>query len=165
MASQLIPRQGQTVLAGFESATTTVTKQKRDGSWSFIIPRFFGGGTIIGGTKQPGDWETEPDLATRQSLLLEAGSIIDYATDDHVALDDVSIVADIVGRRPTREGGMQIEIEYPKSLAAGFEQTKPVLHAYGAGGRGFEISWGVADEVAGLAQDVLEQRSDVRAKL
>lgn len=27
---------------------------------------------------------------------------------------------------------------------------KTVFHAYGAGGRGFELSWGVADDVTGL---------------
>ena len=53
------------------------------------------------------------------------------------------VVRDIVGRRPARGGGVRIEME---ELGTG----KRVVHAYGAGGRGFEISWGVAQEVLDL---------------
>jgi len=53
------------------------------------------------------------------------------------------VIRDIVGRRPAREGGMRIEIE---RIADG----KTVVHAYGAGGRGFELSVGVAEDVVDL---------------
>lgn len=53
------------------------------------------------------------------------------------------MIRDIVGRRPAREGGMRIEIE---RIADG----KTVVHAYGAGGRGFELSVGVAEDVVDL---------------
>lgn len=58
----------------------------------------------------------------------------------------------MVGRRPTRVGGMRIEVESRK-LESG---QGCVVHAYGAGGRGYEISWGVAQEVAGLALQEVE---------
>lgn len=54
------------------------------------------------------------------------------------------MIRDIVGRRPAREGGMRIEVE---KVADG----KTVVHAYGAGGRGFELSVGVAEDVVNLA--------------
>lgn len=48
-----------------------------------------------------------------------------------------------MGRRPAREGGMRIEVE---ELANG----RAVVHAYGAGGRGFELSRGVAEDTTAL---------------
>ena len=48
-----------------------------------------------------------------------------------------------MGRRPAREGGLRIEAE-----AVGDE--KNIVHAYGAGGRGFELSRGVAEDATAL---------------
>lgn len=45
-----------------------------------------------------------------------------------------------MGRRPAREGGLRLEVE-------GVADGKTVVHAYGAGGRGFELSVGVAEDV------------------
>lgn len=60
------------------------------------------------------------------------------------------VVRDIVGRRPTRHGGPRIEAEEikPEEDKAG----KVVVHAYGLGGRGYELSWGVAEEVLELVE-------------
>ena len=55
------------------------------------------------------------------------------------------MIRDIVGRRPAREGGMRIEAEK-------VGQGRVVVHAYGAGGRGFELSWGVAGDVLDIVQ-------------
>lgn len=152
---------GQTCLTNLTSATKTVTRQKKDGSWSFIIPRFFGGGTVVGGTKQPGDWNTEPDPTTRRWLLSEGAKITGYATGgEQVAAEDISVIADVVGRRPTREGGMRIEAERRDVVGLdGKKRTDSVLHAYGAGGRGYEISWGVAAEVAHLVEGLVSQET------
>lgn len=48
-----------------------------------------------------------------------------------------------MGRRPAREGGMRLEVEQ-------VEDGKSIVHAYGAGGRGFELSRGVAEDVTAL---------------
>ena len=66
---------GQIVLTNLAAADKTITKQLKDGSWSFIIPRSFNGGTVIGGTKEPGDWRIEPSLELRQRVLDNAKSI------------------------------------------------------------------------------------------
>ena len=135
-----------------------MTKQKKDGSWSFIIPRFFSGGTIVGGTKQPGDWTTEPALSTRESLLHEGRKIAEFASEFGIESDKLSkmrVIVDVVGRRPTREGGMRIEVEQRGARVNDERATGPIVHAYGAGGRGFEISWGVAEEVRKLVTEHL----------
>lgn len=60
----------------------------------------------------------------------------------------VRVLKDIVGRRPTRHGGARIDRE-DVSVDDG-KKKKTIVHAYGLGGRGFEMSWGVAEMVAGL---------------
>ncbi|CAM1502499.1 Fc.00g044830.m01.CDS01 [Cosmosporella sp. VM-42] len=144
------PIRGQTVLTNLTSAVKTVTRQSRDGSWSFIIPRSFNGGTVIGGTKEPNDWRVEPSVDTRHRLLASAQDIIPHAINDrHAGEVDLQVIKDVVGRRPAREGGMRLEVE---ARTGDNGQSRHVIHAYGAGGRGYEISWGVADEVAELAR-------------
>lgn len=56
------------------------------------------------------------------------------------------MVRDIVGRRPAREGGLRIEVE--EIDVDGKERR--IVHGYGAGGRGYELSWGAARDIAAL---------------
>ncbi|KAK0656578.1 hypothetical protein B0T16DRAFT_501149 [Cercophora newfieldiana] len=127
---------GQTCLVANE-CDVTVTRQNADGSWNFSVPRGFNGGTIIGGTKDVDDWNTKPSIEIREKLL--AGFRATYPKILGEA-GEYRVLADIVGRRPTRKGGPRIEGEVVSG--GGF-----VMHAYGLGGRGYELSWGVAEEV------------------
>lgn len=54
-----------------------------------------------------------------------------------------TVIKDIVGRRPTRKGGIRLEAEK-------LQNGRCIIHAYGLGGRGYELSWGVAEGVADL---------------
>jgi hypothetical protein len=68
---------------------------------------------------------------------------------------EFSVIRDVVGRRPAREGGARIDVERvdvvaPNTLDGQKRERKSVVHAYGLGGRGVELSWGVAEEVRGL---------------
>lgn len=164
------PTRGQTVVTNLTSATKTVTRQNKDGTWSFIIPRFFNGGTVIGGTKDLGSWQSEPSLATRERLLQGGKELAPYSRDGPNApiADDapIGVITDVVGRRPTREGGMRIEIEERQFTGLdGQLKNGPVVHAYGAGGRGFEIGWGVAREVAAMAAPLIPSPKKTSSKL
>jgi D-amino-acid oxidase len=130
---------GQTCLVR-NPVSATITRQNTDGSWSFCIPRPLDGGTVIGGTKQPHDWDPNPSPETRATLLANASKWFPFTPESGGKFD---VIRDIVGRRPAREGGMRIEVE---KLGNG----KQIVHAYGAGGRGFELSWGVAEDTAAL---------------
>lgn len=138
----------------------TITRQLRDGSWSFIIPRPLLGGTIVGGTKQPNDWSCNPDPQVREQLLQNAAELCPSLLGRNKKWD---VVRDIVGRRPARKGGIRLELEtlvdeYNSSKNNGDLETaqgKSVIHAYGVGGRGWELSWGIAEEVVKMATDCL----------
>lgn len=70
-------------------------------------------------------------------------------------------LGDIVGRRPTRQGGIRLEREeIPAGDIKGLQDdvSRSVIHAYGLGGRGYELSWGVAEEVLELVKQRVSSR-------
>lgn len=133
---------GQTCLVA-NSCDATVTRQNADGSWTFCVPRNFEGGTIIGGTKEPDSWDSEPSLEVREKLCRDFVATYPRIADES---GSVRVLKDVVGRRPARHGGARLEKE---DISPG----KTVVHAYGLGGRGYELSWGVAETVASLVAD------------
>lgn len=126
-----------------------------------MIPRSFNGGTIIGGTKEPNNWNLEPSSQVRQRLLSAAQPIIPQASSDEKAPKDLEVIRDIVGRRPARDGGMRVETETEGEA----QEKRHVIHAYGAGGRGYELSWGVANKVVELARVLVYSTETIKSKL
>lgn len=118
-----------------------MTRQNADGSWTFCVPRNFYGGTVIGGTKEPDNWDPEPSAEVRDRLLSTFAATYPQILGPTGKFE---VIRDIVGRRPTRRGGLRLETEEIG------EEKKVVVHAYGLGGRGYELSWGVAQEVVKL---------------
>ncbi|EGR45632.1 FAD dependent oxidoreductase-like protein [Trichoderma reesei QM6a] len=146
----VFPTRGQTCLVA-NPCDATVTRQNADGSWTFCVPRNFHGGTVIGGTKEPDNWDPEPSPETRARLL----SAFAATYPPIVADGPLKPLGDIVGRRPTRRGGIRLEREdIPAGEIKGLDdgEGRVLVHAYGLGGRGFELSWGVAEEVLELVK-------------
>ncbi|KAK8104225.1 FAD dependent oxidoreductase-like protein [Apiospora kogelbergensis] len=139
---------GQTCLVA-NPCLATITRQNADGSWSFSVPRNFDGGTVIGGTKEPNNWDPHPSSEVRTSLLHNFA-----ATYPQILGQDQKyrVIADIVGRRPTRKNGMRLEKELT-------QDGQCIIHAYGLGGRGYELSWGVSEAVASLLSGHLGDKS------
>jgi len=133
---------GQTCVVANDCAAT-VTRQHADGTWTFCVPRGFDGGTVVGGTKEPDNWDPEPSAAVRETLLRRFAETYPAVLGPGEAF---RWVRDIVGRRPTRRGG-------PRMAAEGLGGGRVVVHAYGLGGRGYELSWGVAGEAVRLAAE------------
>jgi hypothetical protein len=82
-----------------------------------------------------------PEL--RAQLLANASKWFSFSPESEGKFD---VIRDVVGRRPAREGGMRIEIE----KVGKDNDKKNIVHAYGAGGRGYELSWGVAQDATQL---------------
>ncbi|KAK2834921.1 hypothetical protein FQN49_006784 [Arthroderma sp. PD_2] len=139
---------GQTCLIA-KTVDRTVTQQNADGTWTFIVPRPLDGGTIVGGTKEVRDWNPTASLAVRQELLQKAATMYPELVNSSGGFD---VIRDVVGRRPAREGGMRLEVET-------LPDKRSIVHAYGIGGRGFETSWGIAEDVHRMVTETLGKRT------
>lgn len=142
---------GQTVLVA-NPCDRLITQQHADGSWTYIIPRPLNGGTIIGGTKQENDWNPHVDIPTRELILQRAARVYPPLITNGLPPNagGFKVISDIVGRRPTRNGGPRIERE---TLG-----EKTIIHAYGLGEFGYKLSWGAAKEVLKLVKSVEKSR-------
>lgn len=119
----------------------------------YIMQRAAGGGTILGGTYQKGNWESQPDPSTALRIMKRAVELCPELTSGK-GVEALSVVRHGVGLRPYREGGVRIERE---RLADGTW----VVHNYGHGGWGYQASYGCAEGAVELVDEVV----GVKAKL
>ena len=100
---------------------------------TYIVPR--SADCVLGGVAEPGEESLDPAPATAADILARAIAL-------EPALRDAAIVAHCVGLRPGR-ASVRLEVEPVAGRGA-------IIHNYGHGGAGVTLSWGCADEVAGL---------------
>ncbi|KAK9468639.1 hypothetical protein V1512DRAFT_257554 [Lipomyces arxii] len=140
MDPKVYPGRGQTVLvrnhapAMYNDSGT----DDADDELTYIMSRP-GGGSILGGCYQKGNWNptVDPNMADRivkRALKLCPGLERDFPLD---------IVRHNVGLRPGREGGPRVELET-------ISEVGKVVHNYGAGGAGYQSSYGMAEHVVQL---------------
>ncbi|ANB15716.1 hypothetical protein AWJ20_3355 [Sugiyamaella lignohabitans] len=121
-------------------AGKTITHQPSDGKWTFVIPRPLNGGYIIGGTKQVKDeYPSVRDIDTDDLISRAKVLFPELLIDGSFDIQKIN-----VGFRPARNGGFRLEKE---SLG-----NSTIIHAYGAGGMGYEMSHGIAMRIAELIQ-------------
>ncbi|KAH7930916.1 nucleotide-binding domain-containing protein [Leucogyrophana mollusca] len=131
------------------------------GEATYIIPR--PGNThsdtaLLGGTFQVGNWDTSLDMKTAQGIFERCSTIAPCLKDK-----DTKILKHSVGLRPARQGGPRVEVErldlplrsshdlVPWNATGGDKSGKmTVVHAYGFGPCGYQLSWGVAEEAVNL---------------
>lgn len=139
---------GQTLLCrvpqGCPYLNKTITHQGKDGLWTFVIPRPHHGGVIVGGTKQLDDYESKPRDSDTEQLVKRARKLWPDLFFEDGKLDIRNIN---VGFRPARTGGIRVDVEKAGRGVA-------VVNAYGAGGMGYELSYGVAKKVEALVERV-----------
>ncbi len=132
---------GSRALAGDRSLTpvrgqVVVVEQVGLAEWwldedgpTYVIPR--SRDIVLGGTKAVGEWDRTREPGTAADILRRATALVP-------ALAGARVLQHKVGLRPSRP-----EIR--------LERVGDVIHCYGHGGAGVTLSWGCADEVAGLA--------------
>ncbi|KAL1624583.1 hypothetical protein SLS54_003926 [Diplodia seriata] len=149
----VFPIRGQTVLVrGLPRALTTVWRP--DGTLSYVIPRATSGTTVLGGTKEAGDWRAEEDAATTRGILERCKALApELLTAKEGGFE---VLAVNVGFRPGRVGGPRVEVEEVKVAGGGGEVVVPCCHEYGHAGAGYQNSFGSARKVVRLLEQYFD---------
>lgn len=148
----VVPARGQVVVVRNDSGKMMDISGTDDGDGEacYVMTRAAGGGTILGGSYQKGNWESQvdPNLAIR--IMKRAVKVCPALTDGR-GIEHLDIVRHGVGLRPVREGGTRIEMERIGDVW--------VVHNYGAGGAGYQSSYGCAEAAVSLIEEALGSRA------
>lgn len=151
MDAKVLPARGQTVLVRNESGgvmTATSGCDYSDDEMVYTMTRAYGGGTILGGTYQKGNWESNPDPNTAVRIMKRAAELHPELTGGK-GIEGLDVIRHAVGLRPYREGGVRIEKERVGGVW--------VVHNYGHAGWGFQGSYGTAERALELVDEVLAE--------
>ncbi|KAJ7723386.1 D-amino-acid oxidase [Mycena metata] len=127
-----------------------------DGHITYVIPRQSDGHVILGGTFQPDDWHPTSRAETVK-MIKERGihaypELLPPGKRENRDINDLEVVEECVGLRPTRKGGVRLEVT---SLTVG-DKSYPIVHNYGHGGAGYQSSWGSAKFAVDLLKSVVK---------
>ncbi|KAJ5359973.1 D-amino-acid oxidase [Penicillium concentricum] len=140
------PSRGQFIVVS-NHCDKTISHHWSDGSSTVIIPRPLGGGTVIGGTKEPNNWSEDIDDASTEEILKRVRylcpEMIDEQADELALTHGFDIKQVYVARRPMRHGGLHFVLG---SSVAHDGNRIPLISCYGAGANGYKISWALADD-------------------
>jgi D-amino-acid oxidase len=127
----IFPIRGQTVVVEGVSKRLTTTHFETAGlgptdpQITYIIPRAASQTTVLGGTKQVGNWDSLPNEETTRKIIENAKQFAPELLDDK---GEFKVLEVKVGLRPGRKGGPRIEVERVGDYT--------VCHAYGNAGGG-----------------------------
>ena len=147
----VVPARGQIVVVRNDARGKMLNMSGTDDGNNeacYVMTRAAGGGTILGGSYQKGNWESQvdPNLATR--IMKRAVQQCPALTDGK-GIEHLDIVRHGVGLRPVREGGTRIEKERLRGSGTW------IVHNYGAGGAGYQSSYGCAQAAVNLIEEAL----------
>lgn len=162
----VIPARGQIILVRNDPGAMFAISgtDDADDEVSYIMKRAAGGGTILGGSYQKGNWESQfdPNLATR--IMKRCVALCPQLTGGK-GIEHLDIIRHCVGLRPLRIGGARIEKEkiggiwvvhnygkQPEMLRPTQRLNVPIGH----GGFGYQASYGCSQEVVKLVDDALK---------
>jgi D-amino-acid oxidase len=152
MDQDLVPARGQIVVVRNTPGVMITTSSTDDGEdeLCYIMERAAGGGTILGGTYQKGNWDSQPDPNQALRIMTRAVEICPALTGGK-GIEALSIIRHGVGLRPLRLSGVRIEKE---KIGATW-----IVHNYGHGGWGYQGSYGCTERAIELVEEVLTPKS------
>lgn len=122
----------------------------------YIMQRAAGGGTILGGCLQSGNWESQPDPNLAVRIMKRCIEYCPALVPEGKGIEALSIIRHGVGLRPMRNGGIRIEQE---SVTDWHGKKITLVHNYGHGGYGYQTSFGCASAVEKLVFETVQKRS------
>ena len=152
MDKTVIPARGQIVVVRNDPGVMLTISGTDDGDDEvcYIMQRAAGGGTILGGTYQKGNWESQPDPDQALRIMKRAVDICPQLTGGK-GVGALSVIRHGVGLRPLRTSGVRIEKEKIGEVW--------VVHNYGHGGWGYQASYGCAEGAVELVDEVLTPKA------
>lgn len=152
MDKSVVPARGQVVVVRNDPGTMVSISGTDDAEdeLCYIMQRAVGGGTILGGTYQVGNWESQPDPSTATRIMKRAVELCPALTGGK-GIEALDIIRHGVGLRPTRISGVRIEKE---KIGDSW-----VVHNYGHGGWGYQASYGCSGAVKKLVDQVLAAKA------
>ncbi|OBT51886.1 hypothetical protein VE04_07910 [Pseudogymnoascus sp. 24MN13] len=139
---ELYPTMGQVILV--ESPKTPIEKmyfrspQRTHSDTTYVFPRGKHGGVILGGCRLDGVWTGEVNLDLAEDIKKRCCELCPELGKP----EDLKVIRHGLGLRPSRNGGARVEREAMDG--------RTVVHSYGAGGAGYQASWGTAKEAVDL---------------
>ncbi|KAK3352247.1 D-amino acid oxidase-like protein [Lasiosphaeria hispida] len=149
MDATVQPARGQTVLVRNEASPHMMVLSgcdDGDDEMVYTMARGVGGGTILGGTYQKGNWEANPDPNVAVRIMKRAIEVHPALTGGK-GIEALDIIRHGVGLRPVRAGGVRLEEEVIDGTC--------VIHNYGHAGWGYQGSYGCAEGVLELIDGAL----------
>lgn len=137
----MVPIRGQILRVANPGLTRFLLDEENPEGVTYIVPR--SGDCVLGGTADEGDRDAEPDPDTASAILRRCVAL-------EPRLAEAEVLEHRVGLRPGRPE-VRLELE---TLADG----TPCVHNYGHGGSGVTLSWGCAEEAAGLVERAMGGR-------
>ena len=148
----VVPARGQIAVVRNDAGKMLSMSGTDDGpdEACYVMTRAAGGGTILGGSYQKGNWESQVDPSLAVRIMKRAVEMCPELTGGK-GIEHLDIIRHGVGLRPVREGGARIEKERINNVW--------VVHNYGHGGAGYQSSYGCAKNAAQLVDEALEHRA------
>lgn len=158
MDGTVYPGRGQIAIVRNEPGAMHTTSGTDDGSDEamYIMQRAAGGGTVIGGCLQHGNWDSQVDPSLANRILQRAVDICPSLVPKTGKVTELSVIRHGVGLRPMREGGIRVDREKIGD--------KWVVHNYGHAGYGYQSSWGSVWDAEQKLLEILKNEGS-RAKL
>lgn len=119
----------------------------------YIMTRAAGGGTILGGCYQEGNWDSQPDPSLAVRIMTRTAELCPTLTNGK-GIDALSVIRHGVGLRPLRHGGPRLESESIRGVK--------IVHCYGHAGFGYQSSYGCIKEVVQLVEQNLISTAQAR---
>ncbi|KAJ5175781.1 uncharacterized protein N7482_001658 [Penicillium canariense] len=133
------PERGQNVFLRTQQCNTMYFRNGQE--YTYVIPRPFSQGVVLGGVKQQDNLSPVVDLDITRDEIARAHRLAPEIVPAHPPEDAIS---HIIGIRPSRKGGFRLDSQS--------QGSRTLLSAYGFGGGGYAFSYGIADALVKMVE-------------